>query len=160
MPGGLPGGASLPDGHASARLAASPDGSGGGVVTATDRLAEIQARLDAATPRPWHLDARGDWGVYTEAMPSATSSDIASAVRREDEVLLAHAPDDLAVLLAAVKKVQEVHWVVEWKCEDPLCDDSPHSGSSCAECGETHPCRTYREIEEAVGTWEPLNDLT
>lgn len=77
-------------------------------MTASDpRVGEIEARLAAATPGPWFLDADGDSGVYTEARASNSSSEIASAFRREDEAFIAHAPADVAYLLAELRKAHE-----------------------------------------------------
>ena len=71
------------------------------------RVGEIEARLAAATPGPWFLDADGDSGVYTEARASNSSSEIASAFRREDEAFIAAAPADVAYLLAELRKAHE-----------------------------------------------------
>ncbi len=54
---------------------------------APERLAALRARLDAATPGPWH-----GWSV--------------TAVRHEDMQLIAHAPTDIATLLAAAEALQ------------------------------------------------------
>jgi len=76
-------------------------------VTAREVLDGIKTRLTKATPGPWFLDAGGDSGVYTEARPSNTSSDVASAFRREDEAFIAAAPVDVARLTRAVEAALE-----------------------------------------------------
>lgn len=62
----------------------------------TDRIAEIRARLDNATPGPWRTHGRdGDHVVSL-----ADEYVVTSAWTPADSALIAHAPDDLAWLLA------------------------------------------------------------
>src|SRR5690606_22388125 len=77
-----------------------------------DRLTEIRARLDAATPAPWTRFARNaaapdedDWylGHDVHGPPRAQRGQIE---RVADADLIAHAPDDLAHLLALVDQLQ------------------------------------------------------
>jgi hypothetical protein len=77
-----------------------------------DRLTEIRARLDAATPAPWTRFARNasapdedDWylGHDVHGPPRAQRGQIE---RVADAELIAHAPDDLAHLLALVDQLQ------------------------------------------------------
>lgn len=77
-----------------------------------DRLDEIRARLDAATPAPWTRFARNasapdedDWylGHDVHGPPRAQRGQIE---RVADAELIAHAPDDLAHLLTLVDQLQ------------------------------------------------------
>src|SRR5690606_38007039 len=77
-----------------------------------DRLTEIRARLDAATPAPWTRFARNaaapdedDWylGHDVHGPPRAQRGQIE---RVADAELIAHAPDDLAFLLSLVDQLQ------------------------------------------------------
>lgn len=88
----------------------------------TDRLAEIRARLDAATPGPWkasvvdsprstcstaiysHAYAAGD--ARSEVLPSYPIKAGYARMRRADAVLMANARDDLAHLLGLVGDLQ------------------------------------------------------
>lgn len=77
-------------------------------VTKTDRLTEIEARLKAATPGPWHLaPMEGSHGlemwIETEhggGLPVAKVC--GSPIDRE---LIVHAPADLALLAKLVREV-------------------------------------------------------
>jgi hypothetical protein len=67
----------------------------------TDRLQEIRARLDAATPGPW---------LYPEDDPTRIQASdgvsVAVITRRVDDAdLIAHAPADLAWLLDKVEEL-------------------------------------------------------
>ena len=77
-----------------------------------DRLTEIRARLDAATPAPWTRFARNasapdedDWylGHDVHGPPRAQRGQIE---RVADAELIAHAPDDLAHLLSLAEQLQ------------------------------------------------------
>jgi hypothetical protein len=88
----------------------------------TDRLADIRARLDAATPGPWkasvvdsprstcstaiysHAYAAGD--ARSEVLPSYPIKAGYARMRRADAVLMANARDDLAHLLGLVGDLQ------------------------------------------------------
>lgn len=64
-----------------------------------DRLADIEARLAVATPGPWEV-------VDYEVM--ATDIDIADCQTLADAELIAHAPADLAALVAFARRVRAV----------------------------------------------------
>lgn len=68
-----------------------------------ERLEEIQQRLDRATPGPWEADAMEGYIV-------APSGDVATVTRWSDADadLIAHAPEDLAVLVAEVERLRAV----------------------------------------------------
>ena len=75
----------------------------------TDRLAEIRARLDAATPGPWRAadwdDARGIRVVVGEFPRDPYT--LALAERDHDARFIAHAPTDIAWLLDEVARLRE-----------------------------------------------------
>jgi hypothetical protein len=76
-----------------------------------ERRAAIRARLEAATPGPWHqgrADHRDEWGCvnvgdYGWVTPVGMEYGADSEQGRADAELIAHAPDDLAYLLDAVE---------------------------------------------------------
>lgn len=72
-----------------------------------DRLTEIRARLDAATPGPWKRSLSGSrynpWKVHRGAILVALSGE-----SPEDADLIAHAPADIAWLLAEVEELRAV----------------------------------------------------
>jgi hypothetical protein len=88
----------------------------------TDRLADIRARLDAATPAPWkasvvdsprsncstaiysHAYPAGD--ERSEVLPSYPIKPGYARMRRADAVLMANAPEDIAHLLSLVDSLQ------------------------------------------------------
>lgn len=76
------------------------------------RLAEIRARLDAATPAPWTRFARNaaapdedDWYLGHDVHGPARAQR-GQIERVADAELIAHAPDDLAHLLTLVDQLQ------------------------------------------------------
>lgn len=80
-----------------------------------DRLAEIRARLDAATPGPWNVRTNGSWlrpraVVYRDSNQHANNVDVCQLIgeRREwaDADLIAHAPADIAWLLDEVERLR------------------------------------------------------
>lgn len=67
-------------------------------MSTTDRAAEIRARLNAATPGPWHEGGEGDIRV-----DDYTIAEIWGLKSTGDSALIANAPADLAWLLDEVK---------------------------------------------------------
>lgn len=87
----------------------------------TDRLQEIRARLDAATPGPWEvLEESFDYTSVRTSDYSGTYavvySDEGRPVHRPDADLIAHAPGDIAYLLDRVEKyraqLEAEGWIV------------------------------------------------
>lgn len=80
----------------------------------SDRVEEIRARLDAATPGPWGTDERYHGKVYCDdslgSMVADTGSRYTIAITREKEAanadLIAHAPADLAWCLAEIERLR------------------------------------------------------
>jgi len=66
-----------------------------------DRLAEIRARLDAATPGPWSTYREsGDWGsCHTDGTTTITVYSDRDGGYVSDQQFIAHAPADIAWLL-------------------------------------------------------------
>ena len=72
----------------------------------TDRLTEIRARLDAATPGPWVVTGQE---ILTVAVDGQTGweSLVADVWHRDrDADLIAHAPADIAWLLDEVERLR------------------------------------------------------
>lgn len=82
------------------------------------RLDEIRARLEAATPGPWsadywHGDPLQTWAVTDDAGVKELA--VADELTEADALLIAHAPEDLRILLAVAEAAAE--WITrsdEW----------------------------------------------
>ena len=74
----------------------------------TDRLQEIRARLDAATPGPWNFGRiAGDWGsVHTHGRTNVVINSEDDGGYAADQDLIAHAPADIAWLLDEVERLR------------------------------------------------------
>ena len=80
-----------------------------------DRIeATARAAAEAVSAEIWHLDTGRATGVYTEARPSPTSEDVASAYHREVESHVATM--DPATTLALVARVREAEVALEGRC--------------------------------------------
>lgn len=112
-------------------------------MSAADRLAEIEARANAATPGPWETSA-----VLTlsgRRYDSVTGTDVEYDVCEfprspsgiEDGEFIAAARQDVPALVAALRAVLTLH--------------APHTdqwvGSRCSGCSEAYPCQTVLEVE-------------
>jgi hypothetical protein len=75
----------------------------------TGREAEIRARLEAATPGPWEVRAALGTGLLhvSHADSEVGRPPIAQFAEAADAALIAHAPADLAWLLAEVARLTE-----------------------------------------------------
>lgn len=75
-----------------------------------EELAAIDARLQAATPEPWTMtEEEGDWYLRApdgESMMCDTQYYPWTPGRAEDWQLIAHAPTDLAALMAEVRRLR------------------------------------------------------
>ena len=87
--------------------------SAGGV--SAQQLAEIEARLNAATPGPWRAKHRHcdheppddeSCGLGLEIVGPPEASNRGQFYRGADAVFIAHAPSDIAVLVEAVKALR------------------------------------------------------
>ena len=80
-----------------------------------DRIeAMARAAAEAVSAEIWHLDTGRATGVYTEARPSPTSEDVASAYHREVESHVAMM--DPATTLALVARVREAEAALSGRC--------------------------------------------
>ena len=150
-------------------------------MTAADRLAQIEARADAATDGPWtwasHRTVDGDeWAVFDP-------HDWALASNRDgwtpDAEFIAHARTDVPRLVAALRAVLDLHRPlrlyehedvcgrtdeehcderhVEFEGCEYYCLDHPTDYVMCAECRDVdgdsvdYPCPTARAVEAALG---------
>ena len=74
-----------------------------------DRLTEIRARLDAATPGPWERHPSEPW-IYVRRGPFTVNiigTQLRAAQQHGDADLIAHAPADIAWLLAEVERLEK-----------------------------------------------------
>ena len=82
-----------------------------------DRIAEIRARLDAATPGPWLV--RNGWvdlnNLHGDVIPVGHND--------ADADLIAHAPADIAWLLDEVERLRNTNLSVS----NSLCDGGDHA---------------------------------
>lgn len=74
------------------------------------RLADIKARLDAATPGPWLADTEQHTIIVedTAATVVCAESGTPYGVVGADADLIAHAPDDLRYLLDRVREAERM----------------------------------------------------
>lgn len=130
-------------------------------------LNEIEARLAAATPGPWEIDEDGDVqgrrrGMYPD--PELDPIVTCSAERPEDTNLIAHAPADLAALVAVVREVEQVHQPggtvireVSYDMEGTIPGPIRISGfqtsdlATCKGCSGTWPCPTAAALQRLGG---------
>ena len=115
-------------------------------MTATDRLAQIQARVDKTTPGVWKIwgmqvmaDQKGT-SVVDDAVPVAQTylSNDSGKPRTFDAQFIAQAHQDVPALVAAVRAVDEV--TREHRRRAP-------KSMSC----ECLACQSWRAIEAALG---------
>ena len=131
-------------------------------MTIETRLAEIRARVGAATEGPWapwydqdgapHMGGLlmvgdGD-GVIPEGETWIEGVDInpvAHTYTPEDREFIAASRTDLPALLAAVEAVMALHKCLIFP------DDGIGEPTACGHCdNETWPCRTIRAITDAL----------
>src|SRR5690606_4182194 len=110
-----------------------------------DRLDEIEERLANATPGPWEMGAvepmPDGWpGAYAAVEPN-----IAGGLDPLDAELIAHAPTDLAALVAVVREVEALHTLDGPEYDY---DTAPDSDYRCTECGQGWPCETASAVQK------------
>lgn len=105
----------------------------------TDRLAEIEARLSAATPGPWEWVPSAVYaashvlgGAGEQGFPVLRTAASGWAIPADAE-LIAHAPADLAALVAVVREVAALHQRDTW--------------SDCGRCHVAWPCPTAAAVQ-------------
>ena len=120
-------------------------------MTAADRLAEIEARIEAATEGPWTvLPDSADWDVpILDAAGSFICCSPDDGVRgghlAQDAAFIAHARTDLPATVKALRAVLELHF--SRTDIDDFADRLPW----CNECSGDYPCATVVTITEALG---------
>lgn len=134
-----------------------------GLVSAADRLAEIDARANAATEGQWSVElswtnAGDNDGYPSYAVVSRPDRDaVASDAIEEDAEFIAHAREDVPALVAALRAVLDLHAPVpvygwaddcdgddehheqqhfETDAGDYLCKDKPTGEVMCASCND------------------------
>lgn len=113
------------------------------------RLAEIRARVEAATEGPWTAEYSGEQGNCV-LPPGYRSTREAVAVTRllsaqADAEFIAHARTDLPALLATVEAVMALHKCLTFP------DDGIGEPTACGHCdNETYPCPTVRALTAAL----------
>ena len=117
-------------------------------MTAADRLAEIEARFEAATDGPWEFQPRRGFQSLSDNPGTIGFTDSAGyfVMMREgtwateaDMTLVAHARTDLPATVKALRAVLELHF--------SRADRLPWRN----ECSGDYPCDTVRAITEALG---------
>jgi hypothetical protein len=115
-------------------------------VTANDRLAAIEERLANATPGPWEECAyRAEGGEAGYSIDQMADDVIVEEVARLprtpqgswDACFIAHAPADLAALVAVVREVAALHTRDTW--------------SDCGRCHVAWPCPTAAAVQKLGG---------
>lgn len=111
-------------------------------MTTTDRLAEIEARLSAATPGPWIAEYSGEQGNCVIPSDAQSTREAVCVTRlyhqQADAELIAHAPADLAALVAVVREVEALHRP----------DESRGTWDGyCRSCGKEWPCPTAAAVQ-------------
>lgn len=126
-------------------------------MSAADRLAQIRAQAEVATPGPWtvqYLLGQGNDLLY--ALVRVSSGEVkvvGSTLAEADARLIAQARESVPALLAAVEAVLALHRIVPMVHENGAmaivlgyaCDGC----SYCAEDEDDH-CPTRRAIERAL----------
>ena len=132
-------------------------------MTTTDprhRLAEIKARVDAATEGPWESDGEpnaGYWVMGADGRDLFTwdGSDIGLLITTEaDAEFIAHARTDNPDMAAALTAVLDLHKDGWRTVSVPVFDefDSPTQRQHlCMGCNNFYPCATVRALTDALG---------
>lgn len=123
-------------------------------------LDAIKARLAAATPGPWSHDE-----PYLRAIRNRSGTEVASAhisyggtgrgAWFPDADLIAHAPEDLATLVAEVERLGEL---LTWHATPQFEEDhapKAEDPATCFTCQEPWPCMT-RKAWTAPETDDPV----
>ena len=114
-----------------------------------DRLSEIEERLAAATPGPWEECAyraeSGEAGYSIDQMADDVIVEEVARLPRTpqgswDACFIAHAPADLAALVAVVREVAALH---RRRVERP--------NAGCLQCGQIWPCPTAAAVQKLGG---------
>lgn len=102
-----------------------------------DRLAQIEARANAATEGPWRSDRWEDFTGRETTYSISGDTEVSPLVHEPDDAeFIAHARTDVPALTAALRAVLDRH-----------ADDGE---GFCRCCEFVWPCWTVRDIEEAL----------
>lgn len=125
----------------------------------SDRITEIRARLDAATPGLWEDYDPGD-GTHRLYAPDDVKLlgplGQGHVLRAGDADLIAHAPEDLAFLLDEVERlrsrieaVRSLHQPVEVEPSETICGECSYQLPNGRFLGkvEEYPCATRRVLD-------------
>lgn len=109
-----------------------------------DRLSEIRARCDAATPGPWQHES--DYGAYIR---DANGANVCLLYHSEDAAFIAHAREDIPYLLTEVERLSgdydEANRAYhEWFKE-------AQNATARAEKAEAELCQCCRAFSDATG---------
>lgn len=125
----------------------------------TDHLDAIQARVDGATPGPWHLDRELPGDVpslvaYAHNDGVTIATYVADMIEEEaDAEFIANAPTDIQDLLDLARKQQAAIEAVgalhkrDHKDVEPWAKGYRYTGDHCAHDGESWPCTTMEALE-------------
>lgn len=117
-------------------------------MTTTDRLDKIEERLANATPGPWERDQFGpeDDSARFIGSPSTGRIVVFEAATAGNADLIAHAPTDLAALLAVVREVEALHHPLTIG-EDTTCFTCRNLFGSLV----PYPCPTAAAVQKLGG---------
>ena len=126
-------------------------------MTIESRLAEIRARVDAASNEPWFAEDRNldePWSttvVYNVFHNGDTPDrDLVAEAAYDNAEFIAASRTDLPALLAAVEAVTELHKPVEDYTGRPVCDECWGEIDYGEAVAIAHPCPTIRAIADAL----------
>lgn len=104
-----------------------------------DRLSEIRARCEAATPGPWFNF--GGWLIHTETDVEHNGiphEKTIGSVKAQNAAFIAHARDDIPYLLSRLEKAEAERDAVIEDFQDfatsGIYNMNPYCGNRCAEC--------------------------
>lgn len=129
-------------------------------MTIESRLAEIRARVDAATEGPWTTFASNDldWPIVSAGnvtyLGCSPDDGVRAGFEQADAEFIAASRTDLPTLLAAVEVVMELHRPVEVEPSETICAEC----STLRGQGETaryfpfteYPCPTAQALTAAL----------
>jgi hypothetical protein len=122
-------------------------------MTAADRLAELAALADAATPEPWTTE--GPWSLgHTVVGPRGYLIDAVDGgvpcMTGPDAAFIAASREAVPALIAALRAVLDLHESsLDTRDVGRVIDGewTPY----CEECGDPYPCAEVRAIDAALG---------
>lgn len=89
-----------------------------------EELETIRVRLSAATPGPWKAEIFGGmWGVYSQVALYNQQFDLLEDVSDDNAEFIAHAPTDIAGLLAEIERLKILMFNALEDLTCPMADD-------------------------------------